>query len=100
MIVRVGSSQCNVLFCEDKGDVAFVTYEKGEAEAKVRFKTENFAKPIAEKWSEAEDIKEHKVECKLLEVRFWTAEQKIILLDEMSSLLAGSKTVSALANQT
>ena len=36
----------------------------------MRFKTENFAKPIAEKWSEAEDIKEHKVECKILEVSF------------------------------
>merc|ERR1719508_685226 len=33
-----------------EGDIAFVTYEKGEAEAKIRFKVENFAKPIAEKW--------------------------------------------------
>ena len=65
----------------------------------MRFKTENFAKPIAEKWSEAEDIKEHKVECKILEVSFvWTAE--IILLHQMSSLLAGSLSVSALTNQT
>ena len=64
----------------------------------MRFKTENFAKPIAEKWSEAEDIKEHKVECKILEVSFWTAE--IILLHQMSSLLAGSLSLSALANQT
>ena len=35
---------------EKEGDIAFVTYEKGEAEAKIRFKVENFAKPIAEKW--------------------------------------------------
>ena len=52
----------------DKGDVAFITYEKGEAEAKIRFKTENFAKPIAEKWTETEELKEHKVEAALLEV--------------------------------
>jgi len=66
-IKEVLSNKYEVNIDKDKGDVAFVTYEKGEAEAKVRFKTENFAKPIAEKWSEAEDIKEHKVECKLLE---------------------------------
>lgn len=66
-IKEVLSNKYEVNIDKDKGDVAFVTYEKGEAEAKVRFKTENFAKPIAEKWSEAEDIKEHKVECKILE---------------------------------
>merc|ERR1712227_854773 len=52
---------------KDKGDVAFITYEKGEAEAKIRFKTENFAKPIAEKWTETEELKAHKVEAALLE---------------------------------
>ena len=52
----------------DKGDVAFITYEKGEAEAKIRFKVEDFAKPIAEKWTEKVDIKDHKVDCKLMEV--------------------------------
>merc|ERR1719431_658330 len=45
---------------KDAGDIAFVTYEKGEAEAKIRFKVENFAKPIAEKWI----AKEKKVEIK------------------------------------
>jgi len=52
---------------KDKGDVAFITYEKGEAEAKIRFKVEDFAKPIAEKWTEKVDIKDHKVDCKLME---------------------------------
>ena len=53
----------------DSGDIAFVTYEKGEAEAKIRFKQENAAKPVAEKWTEAVSLKEHKVECSILEVR-------------------------------
>merc|ERR1740124_1423241 len=35
---------------KDGGDIAFVTYEKGAPEAKIRFKVENFAKPVAEKW--------------------------------------------------
>jgi len=52
---------------KDNGDVAFITYEKGEEEAKIRFKKENFAKPIAEKWTGTEDLKEHKVEAALLE---------------------------------
>merc|ERR1719154_716305 len=42
--------QFSVNIDKDGGDIAFVTYEKGEAEAKIRFKTENSAKPIAEKW--------------------------------------------------
>merc|ERR1711874_804485 len=48
---------------KDGGDIAFITYEKGEAEAKIRFKKEDFAKPIAEKWvgMETVDIKELKV---------------------------------------
>ena len=45
-----------------------MTYEKGEAEAKIRFKKENAAKPVAEKWTDAVSIKEHKVECSILEV--------------------------------
>ena len=67
---------------KDKGDVAFITYEKGEAEAKIRFKIENFAKPIAEKWTEAVDIKEHQVECKILEVMkiFDSYSEKNILI--------------------
>ena len=50
--------------------MAFITYEKGESEAKIRFKAENFAKPIAEKWVglESVEIKELKVIGSLLEV--------------------------------
>merc|ERR1712156_1010360 len=44
-IKEVLSNKYEVNIDKDKGDVAFVTYE----------------------WSEAEDIKEHKVECKILE---------------------------------
>ena len=55
----------------DGGDIAFITYEKGEPEAKIRFKKEDFAKPIAEKWvgMETVDIKELKVVGSLLEVK-------------------------------
>merc|ERR1719336_2364772 len=38
------------------GDIAFVTYEKGESEAKIRFRVENFAKPVAVKWVEMEKV--------------------------------------------
>ena len=67
-IKEVLKEQFQVNIDKEKGDVAFITYEKGEAEAKIRFKTENFAKPIAEKWTETLDIKEHKVDCNILEV--------------------------------
>jgi len=43
-------NQFSVNIDKDGGDIAFVTYEKGEPEAKIRFKIENSAKPIAEKW--------------------------------------------------
>merc|ERR1711892_696198 len=55
---------------DDDGDIAFITYEKGEAEATVRFKVENFAKPIGEKWNASEEklvIKEMTTECSVLE---------------------------------
>jgi len=54
---------------KDGGDIAFITYEKGESEGMIRFKKEDFAKPIAEKWSglESVEIKELKVICSLLE---------------------------------
>ena len=68
-IKEVLKEQFQVNIDKEKGDVAFITYEKGEAEAKIRFKTENFAKPIAEKWTETVDIKEHKVDCNILEVK-------------------------------
>merc|ERR1711994_500014 len=35
---------------KDGGDIAFITYEKGEAEAKIRFKTEGGAKGPAAAW--------------------------------------------------
>ena len=68
-----------IFFPVDGGDIAFITYEKGEAEAKIRFKKEDFAKPIAEKWvgMETVDIKELKVVGSLLEV----------ILSPVSSLL-------------
>merc|ERR1719471_2027764 len=66
-IKEVLKDKFDVNIDKDGGDVAFITYEKGEAEAKIRFKTENFAKPIAEKWTETEELKEHKVEAALLE---------------------------------
>ena len=58
------------MFSADGGDIAFITYEKGEAEAKIRFKKEDFAKPIAEKWvgMETVDIKDLKVVGSLMEV--------------------------------
>ena len=66
----------------DGGDIAFITYEKGEPEAKIRFKKEDFAKPIAEKWvgMETVDIKELKVVGSLMEVNY-----KIASFREMSS---------------
>merc|ERR1719323_3003237 len=56
-IKEVLSTQYEVNIDKDSGDIAFVTYEKGEAEAKIRFKTENAAKPVAEKWKEAVSLK-------------------------------------------
>jgi len=66
-IKEVLNTQYEVNIDKDSGDIAFVTYEKGEAEAKIRFKQENAAKPVAEKWTEAVSLKEHKVECSILE---------------------------------
>eukprot|EP00092_Neocalanus_flemingeri_P020934 GFUD01022681.1.p1 GENE.GFUD01022681.1~~GFUD01022681.1.p1 ORF type:complete len:365 (-),score=119.75 GFUD01022681.1:155-1249(-) len=50
-IKEVLAEKFSVNIDKDGGDIAFVTYEKGEAEAKIRFKIENFAKPIAKKWA-------------------------------------------------
>lgn len=41
---------------KDTGEIAFITYEKGEAEAKIRFKTENAAKPSAKAWAEKDKV--------------------------------------------
>lgn len=51
------------------GEIAFVFYNKGDEEAKVRFKTENYAKTISEKWNNKGkvEIKEREISCKVLE---------------------------------
>lgn len=41
---------------KDGGDIAFITYEKGEAEAKIRFKAENAAKEPAAAWAAKEKV--------------------------------------------
>merc|ERR1719228_2280761 len=48
-IKEVLKEKFDVNIDKDKGDIAFVTYEKGELEAKIRFRVENFAKPVVEK---------------------------------------------------
>eukprot|EP00090_Calanus_glacialis_P001301 TRINITY_DN1090_c0_g1_i1.p1 TRINITY_DN1090_c0_g1~~TRINITY_DN1090_c0_g1_i1.p1 ORF type:complete len:381 (+),score=140.66 TRINITY_DN1090_c0_g1_i1:48-1145(+) len=49
-IKEVLKDKFSVNIDKDGGDIAFVTYEKGNPEAKIRFKVENSAKPVAEKW--------------------------------------------------
>merc|ERR1712210_390688 len=49
-IKEVLKDQCSVNIDKDGGDIAFVTYEKGEAEAKIRFKNEDGAKAPAAAW--------------------------------------------------
>merc|ERR1712088_621141 len=46
-IKEVLKDECSVNIDKDGGDIAFITYEKGEAEAKIRFKTEGGAKAAA-----------------------------------------------------
>jgi len=41
---------------KDNGDIAFITYEKGEAEAKVRFKVEDAAKAPATAWAAKDKV--------------------------------------------
>jgi len=55
-IKEVLKDKFDVNIDKDKGDIAFVTYEKGESEAKIRFRVENFAKPVAVKWVEMEKV--------------------------------------------
>jgi len=69
-IKEVLKEKFSVNISKDDGDIAFITYEKGETEATVRFKVENFAKPISEKWNASEDkiaIKDMTPECSALE---------------------------------
>merc|ERR1719504_37589 len=49
-IKEVLKEHCSVNIDKDGGDIAFVTYEKGEAEAKIRFKTEDGAKAPTAAW--------------------------------------------------
>jgi len=53
----------------DGGDIAFITYNKGDEVALIRFRQENAAKPIAEKWAAQEkvEIKEVEIKGSLLE---------------------------------
>merc|ERR1712107_562162 len=46
-IKEVLKDECSVNIEKDGGDIAFITYEKGEAEAKIRFITEDGAKAAA-----------------------------------------------------
>jgi len=55
-IKEVLKDKFSVNIDKDGGDIAFVTYEKGNAEAKIRFKVENSAKPVAEKWAGMEKV--------------------------------------------
>jgi len=83
-IKEVLKDQFEVNIDKSSGDIAFVTYEKGEEEAKIRFKVENFAKPIAEKWQEKEkvEIKDKTVACSLLEGE----EEEKFLADSLQDL--------------
>merc|ERR1711963_1012600 len=49
-IKEVLKDECSVDIDKDGGDIAFITYEKGEAEAKIRSKTEGGAKAPAAAW--------------------------------------------------
>jgi len=41
---------------KDGGDIAFITYEKGETEAKIRFKAEDAAKGPATAWAAKDKV--------------------------------------------
>merc|ERR1719402_1337866 len=55
-IKEVLKDQCSVNIDKDGGDIAFITYEKGEAEAKIRFKTEGGAKAPAAAWAAKDKV--------------------------------------------
>jgi len=58
-----------VNIAKDDGDIAFVTYNKGESEAFIRFKTENYGKELLEKISKKGKMKiqNNEVETAVLE---------------------------------
>lgn len=69
-IKEVLKEQCGVNIDKDGGEIAFITYEKGEAEAKIRFKAEDAAKaPVKTLTEEGKtvEIKGMTVVCSLLE---------------------------------
>jgi len=63
------STDFEVNIDKESGDIAFITYQKGEAEAKIRFKVENYGKTLMEKLEKAEKIviKDMEVKPSLLE---------------------------------
>jgi len=54
---------------KEGGDIAFITYQKGQAEAWIRFKAENFGKDLLEKMNKVEklSVKDMEVKVTLLE---------------------------------
>jgi len=79
-IKEVLQDQFSVNIDKDGGDIAFVTYEKGEAEAKIRFRVENSAKPVAEKWALADKV----------EIKGMTIAGSLLEGDEEEKFLADS----------
>jgi len=79
-IKEVLKDQFEVNIDKDSGDIAFVTYEKGLPEAKIRFKVENFAKPIAEKWASKDKV----------EIKDMTVVGSLLEGDEETKFLADS----------
>jgi len=55
-IKEVLKTEFGVNIEKDGGDIAFITYEKGEAEAKVRFKVEDGAKSVSEAWAARDKV--------------------------------------------
>jgi len=78
------TSEFQVNIDKDTGDIAFVTYQMGESEAKIRFKVENYGKDLMEKITKAEKIviKEKEVEVTLLEGE----EEEKFLADSLRDL--------------
>lgn len=83
-IKEVLAAEFKVNIEKEGGDIAFITYEKGGADAKIRFKAENFAKPIAEQWNSKEKvmIMEREVKATLLEGE----EEKKFLQDSVKDM--------------
>jgi len=78
------STDFEVNIDRETGDIAFITYQKGEPEAKIRFKVENYGKTLMEKLEKAEKIviKEQEVTASLLEGE----EEEQFLADSLRDL--------------